>query len=242
LPELVVLHEDEELLVVDKPAGSATHTGGSELWGAVSQAAAAHCAGLPGAADRAGIVHRLDKDTSGVLVLAKTEAALAELQRQFREREVEKEYRAIVFGSPRFFSDWIEKPIQRDPRHPERMRIARGEDCGRAARTYWETVERFDGSAQLLCRPTTGRTHQIRVHLSSVGMPIVGDLVYRPRNVQGTCLPPGAPRVLRQCLHARRLACTHPASGERVVFEAPFPADIGELLEWLRGHCPEQPR
>lgn len=235
LPPLRILHEDGQVLVLDKPPGQASHPGGADLWGTVSQAAEAHCGPrLPAASgeDRAGIVHRLDKDTSGVMVLAKTETALASLQEQFRRREVHKEYRAIVFGVPRFLSDWIEQPIERDPRHPERMRLAR--EGGRDAATYYEVLQAFDGYAYLACRPRTGRTHQIRLHLSAIGHPLVGEGTYRPRRAQGLALPGEAPDPGRQCLHAVSLSFRHPASGTTVKYRAPLPDDMAALLDWLR--------
>ncbi|MEZ5989731.1 MAG: RluA family pseudouridine synthase [Planctomycetota bacterium] len=235
-PALVVLYEDEDVVVLDKPAGHAMHAGGSVFSGTIAEAAEARWG--PGLPQRApgepGIVHRLDQDTSGVVVLARTEAALAGLMRQFEARTVEKEYTALVAGRPRFASDWIEKPLERDPRRKDRMRVARKD--GREAATYWELVEDFDGFALLRCRPRTGRTHQIRVHLAAVDLPIVGDEVYRPRSAQGRGLPADAPAPGRFFLHAAALAFDHPRDGRRLRFEAPLPPDLARLLDWLRAH------
>ena len=233
-PELVVVFEDEDILVVDKAVGVAAHPGGNVFGGTLAEAAAAHCGfALPSREKgRGGIVHRLDKDTSGLVVLAKTELALDALFDAFREREVDKEYRAIVFGRPRFLSDWIDRAIGRDPKHPERMKILR--ETGRDAQTFYEVVEDFGDFCHLRCKPKTGRTHQIRVHLSSIDLPLVGDAVYRSRRRANVRLPEGAPDPGRQCLHAFGLGFRHPTSGEMMRFEAPIPADMEELLEWLR--------
>ncbi|MFQ5504914.1 MAG: RluA family pseudouridine synthase [Planctomycetota bacterium] len=233
--ELCVLFEDDQILVIDKAAGMAAHPGGSALAGTVSQAAEARLGRqLPSLGDpaRGGIVHRLDQGTTGVMVLAKTQEALARLHGQFKGHTVEKEYRALVYGEPRFESDYIERPIARDPRHPERMKIVtRG---GRASLTYYEVVERFRGFAHLRCRPETGRTHQIRVHLSHAGHSLLGDRRYRARRNQGVELPAEAPLPGRQCLHASRLGFAHPGNGGRVSFEAPLPEDLLRMLAWLR--------
>ncbi len=234
LPKLTVLFEDEDLLVVDKPAGMATHPSGGVRWGTLSQAAEVHCgAPLPALSgdDRPGVVHRLDKLTSGTIVLAKTESAFVELQRQFKARQVAKEYRAIVFGLPRFHSEWIETEIGRHATQAGRMCIV--SEGGRDASTYYEVVERFTDFAYLLCRPRTGRTHQIRVHLTSVGHPVVRDAVYKSRRISGE-LPKGAPDPGRQCLHAAVLGFRHPVGGQELSFEARLPDDMAELLEWLR--------
>ena len=251
LPELCVLHEDDEILVVDKPAGMATHPSGGIRWGTLAQAAQAHVGTqLPSSGDeeRPGIVHRLDRFTSGVLVLAKTVAALRALQDQFRERSVSKLYLALVHGEPRFASDWIEDRLERDPGKPERIRIvsrralreaeAKGEDApGREAATFYEVVERFGEYALLHCQPRTGRTHQIRVHLSSIDHPIVGEHIYKGRRHQGQKLPAGAPACDRHMLHAAELAFVHPGSGEAMRFRAEPPADFAELLAFLRQHA-----
>lgn len=226
---LPLLEVDEHWVAVDKPAGMLTH-GGEE---SVATLASAIFGPLPTAqgADRPGIVHRLDRDTSGVLVLGRNERALSELLRQFREREVEKTYLAIVHGEPRFESDWIEKPLGREPGGERVVVLPEGE--GRAASTYYELRERLGDFALLACKPLTGRTHQIRVHLSSIGHPLLGEPLYRRRDVQSR---PAAhlPEVERQMLHAHELVLAHPASGERHRLRAPLPADFEGVLARLR--------
>ena len=241
-PPLNVLHEDDYILVINKPPGMAAHPAGGLRTGTVAQAAQAHCGGtLPEIAgdNRPGIVHRLDMDTSGVMVLAKTEEAYHFLRAQFKGRTAEKEYRAIVFGEPRFDSDWIERPIATDPAHPDRMRVV--PEAGKEAATYWEVKERFRGFTHVLCRPKTGRTHQIRVHMMSIGHSLLGDRVYRSRNVGSRTLPEGAPPVPRQCLHARSLSISHPRTHERMTFEAELPEDMQAILRWLRAHLRPRP-
>ncbi len=245
IPPLQPLYEDEDILVIDKEAGLVCHPGAGERRVTVSDMACAHCGSVlpspPGEA-RPGIVHRLDRETSGVMILAKTIPAMRALQRQFHDREVQKEYLAIVFGEPRFFSDWITAPLERDPKRPERIRVAPKD--GRAAETYYEVRERFRDFTFLLCRPKTGRTHQIRVHLDSVHHSIVGDRVYRSRKVQGIRLPEEAPVPGRQALHAGRLELAHPVTGERMAWEAPLPEDMRLFLDWLRENraIPEEKR
>ncbi|MEC8651966.1 MAG: pseudouridine synthase, partial [Planctomycetota bacterium] len=150
------------------------------------------------------------------------------------ERAVAKEYRCIVYGQPRFQSDWVERAIGSDPRHPDRMAVV--QDGGRDASTYYEILERFDGFSHVLCRPKTGRTHQIRVHMTSIGHSLVGDRVYRSRRRQHDRLPADAPTPGRHCLHARQLSITHPQKKQRMTIEAPLPSDLEQLLTWLREH------
>jgi 23S rRNA pseudouridine1911/1915/1917 synthase len=234
-PDLAIVHEDEHILVVDKPVDMVVHPSTVVRGGTLSELCSERFGPLPAiqGEDRPGIVHRLDKDTSGLVVLARTEAAGVELLRQFREREVEKTYLALVFGDPRFETEWITTPIGRVPGKGERMTVL-PDGGGRAAETYYEVRERFGGFALVECRPTTGRTHQIRVHMASVEHPIVGDMVYRVRKHSGRGLPKDAPKLQRQALHAHALAFRHPADGRRVRFEAPLPADMRAVVEFLR--------
>ena len=237
---LEVLFEDEHLAVVNKPAGLLVHSGPGHSGETLADLAAARFGDLPEVQgeDRAGIVHRLDAQTSGVIVIAKTEPAAETLMGQFREREVKKRYTALCHGKPRFESDWIEKSIMRSERSPERMHATDEEGQGRESETFYRVVERFERCTLLDVEPRTGRTHQIRVHLESVGLPIVEDTLYRGRGAVRTAvkqgLGPGSPLSGRQFLHAAELAFTHPASGQRVVFEAPLAADLQRLLDWLR--------
>lgn len=230
-----VLYEDADLVAIDKPAGMVAHPSTTVRGGTVSELAAARFGALPTAqgADRPGIVHRLDGDTSGVMVLARTDEAAAALVEQFRERRVRKIYHGIVQGESRFDSDWIELPLARSAENEGRVQIARGGE-GKPASTFYRTLERFDGAALLEVEPKTGRTHQIRAHLEAIDLPLFGDPLYRGR--RRTSLPREAPIPARQALHASRLELVHPRSGAALAFEAPLPADLVALLDWLRGH------
>lgn len=238
--EPAVLFEDEHLVVLDKPAGTLTHgnvKGGEPSAASFAEERFGPLPRGPSADDdevaRPGVVHRLDRETSGVLVLARTEEALVELKRQFKAREVEKTYAALVHGEPRFDSDWIENELGRHEKAPDRVSIVPA-GTGRVASTYYETKERFRGFARLDVFPKTGRMHQVRVHLASIGHPIVGERVYLPRRKNLEKLPESAPKLARQALHAAKLVITHPSTGQRVAFESPWPADVRALLEWLR--------
>ncbi len=234
-----ILFEDTLILVIDKPAGISAHKSERPRPGETSVADVFERLrpglSIASGEDRPGIVHRLDKETSGLMVLARTDDAMFALKAQFRARSVEKEYRAIVFGEPRFDSDWIEKPIQAHPEKHDRMIVVK--EGGREASTFYEMVERFSGFAHVRCRPKTGRTHQIRVHMASIGHSLVGDRLYRSRNQQQADLPEAAPDPKRHCLHAIRLCFEHPHTRERLCFETPMPADMTALLEWLRANA-----
>lgn len=227
---LDVLHEDEDLLVLHKPAGLVVHPAPGHWGGTLVSALLHHWRGpRPGLDElRPGIVHRLDRETSGVLVIGKTPEVVAALSAQFKSREVEKEYLAVVWRCPRPSRGVIDKPIGRHPRRRQRMSIR---ESGRASVTHYEVTENFVDLALLRLRPETGRTHQIRVHLAAVGHPILGDKVYgRERNVGDPVLRD----FPRHALHAARLAFTHPGSGERLSFTAPLPPDLSSLLAHLR--------
>jgi len=234
-PPLDVLHEDAFLLVINKPAGVAVHPPerqrGPELPD-IAHAALAHCGELPVIAgeDRPGIVHRLDKDTSGVMLIAKTDESFYFLQSQFKARTVRKEYRAICFGEPRFDSDYVEAKIGV---HPRRDRMTIVTEGGKEASTFYEVIERYRGLSYVRCLPKTGRTHQIRVHMASIDHPLVGDKLYHRRRAVDR-LPPGAPQPGRHCLHAYHIAILHPRTHEPVEFEATLPSDMERLLRWLR--------
>jgi len=236
---LPILFADEHLIVVDKPAGWLAHPTATLRGATVSELAVRDFGDLPSAQgrDRPGIVHRLDAGTSGVMVLARSELAVESLLRQFRGRSVQKNYTAIVHNQPRFDSDWIEAAIGRNPKAPQK-RITVPEGVGRASATFYTVRERLRGFALLDCQPKTGRTHQIRVHLTHIGLPIVGDRMYKHHGPLRVPLAKSAPQLARQALHAARLEFEHPATGERVAFEAPLPADMAELLAWLRREHP----
>lgn len=240
-PPLRILHEDEFLLVIDKPPGIAAHPpegARRHPQPTVATLAEAHCGPLPrlGGDDRPGIVHRLDKDTSGVMLVVKNDEAFHFVQAQFRARTTQKEYRCVSYGEARFDSDWVEGAIADHPTRPERMVVVR--EGGREASTYYEVVERFAGFVHLRCQPKTGRTHQIRVHMERASLSLVGDRVYRARNQQHCAVPDGAPPVERQMLHAFKITLTHPWTHEVVTFSAPMPDDMEQLLAWLRVERP----
>jgi 23S rRNA pseudouridine1911/1915/1917 synthase len=226
---LVVLHEDSDLIVIDKPAGLVVHPAPGHPNGTLVNALLHHCESLAGVGGvlRPGIVHRLDRGTSGVMVAAKNDLAHQSLARQFHDHDIDREYRALVRGLPSADSGRVDRPIGRHPRDRKRMSVR--SHRSREAHTAWQVIERFPASnlSWLAVFPETGRTHQIRVHLSSVGLPIVGDPVYGRSKRE----PPG---LERPALHARVLGFEHPRSGERMRFEAEIPADIGELHDALR--------
>jgi len=229
---LNIVFEDEWLLVIDKPAGLVVHPTPTHQGGTLVHALLHHWQGNRPGLDpvRPGIVHRLDKDTSGLLVVAKDPETLAALARQFLHRRVRKEYWAAVWGLPRSTSGTIEKPIARDPVHRKRMTVVqRG---GRSARTTYALLCHRPPWSWLAVYPETGRTHQIRVHLAHLGHPIVADPLYgRARK-----LPEGV-AVPRQALHAAALEFSHPVTGESLAFRAPLPEDLQALWEY----CQTQP-
>jgi 23S rRNA pseudouridine1911/1915/1917 synthase len=225
---LAVLHEDADLIVIDKPAGLVVHPAPGNPAGTLVNALLHHCGDLAGIGGvlRPGIVHRLDRGTSGVMVVAKHDSAHLSLAEQFRVHSVERVYLALVRGLPRAEEGAVERPIGRHPR--ERKRMSVHSPAGREARTRWRVRERFpaEGVSLLEVRPETGRTHQIRVHLASAGLPIVGDPVYgRGRSRLGPERP---------ALHAAVLGFVHPRSGERLRFAAPCPTDLAGIAEALR--------
>ena len=219
---LAIVFEDRDLIVIDKPAGLIVHPGAGNPDRTLLNGLLAH-EPLLRQVPRAGIVHRLDKDTSGLLVVAKNLSAQARLAAQLAERSVKRTYLALVHGEPPAHGT-IDAPIGRDPRARTRMAV---QSRGREARTSYQVIERFDKIALLECRLDTGRTHQIRVHLQHIGHPIVGDTVYR-RGARASVKFP------RQALHATALALSHPRSGKRMSWSAPVPADMKKLLAGLR--------
>jgi len=222
---LDIIHEDEQLLVLNKPAGMVVHPAPGHPSGTLVNALLAHCPPIAqvGPRERAGIVHRLDKETSGVLVVAKQETALAALQEQFRNRQVEKTYLGLVQHRVQPPEGIIEVPIGRHPGDRQRMApLAEG----KYARTRYHAVEFFQDHTLLELHPYTGRTHQIRVHLSWLGYPVVGDPTYGHGD-QGLLQN-------RHFLHAYRIRFAHPATGEEVAFQAPLPVDLEDVLDQLR--------
>ena len=226
LPEpiaLDIIHEDAALLVINKPAGLVVHPGSGNWSGTLLNALLAHAPQLA-AIPRAGIVHRLDKDTSGLLVVAKTLTAQTDLVRQLQARSVKREYFALVHG--KIARDGkIEAPVGRHPTRRTRMAVSAR---GKTALTYYYIQHRYPHATLLRCRLETGRTHQIRVHLQSIGHPLVGDPTYGRRADD-----PLLAKFPRQALHAQRLELTHPVSGQRRAWEAPLPTDLQRLLAAL---------
>jgi len=220
--DLTIAYEDEHLLVVDKPAGIIVHPGGGRRSGTLAHGLLEHGA-AGGDPERPGIVHRLDRDTSGLLVVARSEEAHARLSDAIRERRLERRYLALVRGSPRSRTGRISAPIGRDRR--DRTRHSLDTDTPRDAITWFEVREQLGERALLEVRLETGRTHQIRVHLEAIDLPVSGDPVY------------GVPHDLgleRQFLHAHRLAFEHPFTGERIELESPLPTDLESALDRAR--------
>lgn len=224
---LDIVFEDESLLVLNKPAGLVVHPGSGNWQGTLLNALLAHAPGLS-ALPRAGIVHRLDKDTSGLLVVAKTLAAQTDLVRQLQARTVKRAYLALVHGRVSR-GGRIDAPIGRHPVRRTRMAVTAG---GRVAVTHYDVLERFTAATLLACRLETGRTHQIRVHLAALGHPLVGDPAYGRRS---STIP-----FPRQALHAEELALRHPRTGKTVTWRADPPADMARLMADLRAaeHTP----
>ena len=232
---LAVLHEDADVIVVDKPAGLVMHPAPGHRSGTLVNALLHHCDELAGIGGvlRPGIVHRIDRGTSGVLVVAKNDAAHRALAEQFHDHSVERMYLALVRGTPGEESGRIDRPIGRHPRDRKRMSVRTR--TGREARTRWRVRERFPRSERswLEIRLETGRTHQIRVHLASIGLPIAGDPSYGRARGGRRVATPRELRLERQALHAALLAFAHPRSGETLRFEAPLPGDLAALLDDL---------
>lgn len=231
LPEdipLSIVYEDQSILVVDKPAGLVVHPGSGNWSGTLLNALLQHApdnASVP----RAGIVHRLDKDTSGLLVVAKSLGAHTDLVRQLQKRSIGREYAAVVYGMVAVGGS-VDAPIGRHPRDRKRMAVV---ERGKSARTHYSIEERGAGWTLLRCRLETGRTHQIRVHLSSIDHALIGDPVYKKRRVSAP-IPASASAFPRQALHAQDLQIVHPDTGATMRWHSPLPRDMVELLECLR--------
>ena len=222
---LDIVYEDDDVLVINKPAGLVVHPGSGNWKGTLLNALLHHSPQLA-EIPRAGIVHRLDKDTSGLLVVAKTLQAQTELVRQLQGRTMKRDYLALVHGVVRARGE-VSAPVGRDPRNRTRMAVV---PSGRKALTRYRVAKRFDHASLLECSLETGRTHQIRVHMQSLGHPLVGDPVYRRGRGSGL----DDLRFKRQALHAARLEFTHPGSGARKRFAAPLPEDFRALLKSLQ--------
>lgn len=224
---LEIVYEDENLLVVNKPKGMVVHPAPGNPDGTLVNALLYHCAGQLsgiGGAIRPGIVHRIDKDTSGLLVVAKTDAAHQALSDQMSVHAIHRVYHAVVYGNLREDEGFVEAPIGRDPRDRKKMAVTPVNS--KYAYTGWRVLERFGNFTYIACQLKTGRTHQIRVHMASIGHPLAGDPVYGPRN----CI-----RSLGgQCLHAKELGFTHPATGEWMRFDSELPGWFQEYLIRLR--------
>jgi 23S rRNA pseudouridine1911/1915/1917 synthase len=225
---LVVLYDDDDLVVVDKPVGVAAHpspgwTGASVVQGL---AAMGYRVSTSGAAERQGIVHRLDVGTTGVMVVAKSERAYTVLKRAFKERTVDKRYSALVQGHPDPSRGTVDAPIDRHPSADYKFAVVAG---GRASVTHYETVEAFRAASLLDVHLETGRTHQIRVHMAAIRHPCVGDLAYGADPVLAKHL-----HLSRQWLHARELGFTHPSTGAYLRIESPFPPDLRAALDLIR--------
>lgn len=223
-----VVHEDDHLLVVDKAAGVVVHPGAGRETGTLVAGLLARYPGLDGVGtrDRPGIVHRLDKGTSGLLVVARTNEAYRSLTGQLKERTVGRRYTAMVWGQVEAPAGLVDAPVGRAGKDPTRMSVSAR---GREARTRYEVVERFSdpaGATLVWCRLETGRTHQIRVHLAAIGHPVLGDRRYGGAR--------SARLSDRPFLHAAQLAFDHPATGERLSFESPLPADLRAVLDRFR--------
>jgi 23S rRNA pseudouridine1911/1915/1917 synthase len=244
---IAVVYEDAALTVVNKPAGMVVHPAKGHWSGTLVNALQFRYDTLStaGGAERPGIVHRLDRDTTGLLLVAKSDIAHRHLAQQFEQRTIQKEYFALVAGVPERDSDYIERTIGFHPTNREKMAIRLPTDGGKPAVTFYEVIERFRGYAFIRCKPATGRTHQIRVHLGHIGHPIIADKAYsgRDRLTLGDLIGSGASEadgdtvlIDRQALHAHSLRLNHPLTGEALDLTAPLPEDMTRTLEALRTH------
>jgi 23S rRNA pseudouridine1911/1915/1917 synthase len=235
---LRVVFEDEHLLVVDKPAGLVVHPAAGNLDGTLVNALLHHCqgslSGIGGVA-RPGIVHRIDKDTSGLLVVAKTDVAHEGLAKQFAAHSIERRYFAIVDGVPKASQGTVDAPLARSPSNRKKIAIVEAKDLhrrGKRAVTHWRRLSVLDDAALVECRLETGRTHQVRVHMASIGHPLLGDPVYgRSGKLHGKLLK--EQRFQRQALHAAELGFVHPVTKSRLSFASPMPPDMQELFNAL---------
>ncbi len=236
---LEILYEDEHLVAVNKPPAMVVHPARGNWKGTLTNALAAHFQQLSdaGGGHRPGIVHRLDRDTSGVILVAKTNAAHYALADAFHDREVEKEYWAYVSGEPDRDADVIDQPIGAHPYQREKMAIRKHHESARRAESFYRVAERYGGYARIDVYPKTGRTHQIRVHLAHIGCPVLCDRLYAGHaKLTARTLVPSAEDDLilsRQALHARRIAIEHPITRVKLEIVAPLPHDLQLLVRWL---------
>jgi 23S rRNA pseudouridine1911/1915/1917 synthase len=226
---LDILYEDDELIIINKPAGLVVHPAPGHPDGTLVNAILAHCPNLPGIGgiQRPGIVHRLDKDTTGAIAIAKTDLAYQHLQAQLQAKTARREYLGLIYGVPKTETGSIDLPIGRNPQDRKRMAIVSIEDGGRNAVTHWRVKERFGNYTLIHFQLETGRTHQIRVHSAKMGHPLVGDPIYSSGHSLGVNLP-------GQALHAWKLQLQHPVAGNLVEVTAPLPRSFATLLEVLR--------
>ncbi|MBM3928686.1 MAG: RluA family pseudouridine synthase, partial [Sphingomonadales bacterium] len=230
---LDVVYEDEHLIVIDKQAGLVVHPAAGNLDGTLVNALLHHCqgslSGIGGVA-RPGIVHRIDKDTSGLMVAAKTDRTHEGLARQFKAHSIDRRYKAIVSGRPRVKAGTVDAPLARSPQNRKKVAIVSG---GKHAITHWRELRDLRDAALVECRLETGRTHQVRVHMASLGHPLVGDPVYgRTKSSHRALLETLG--FHRQALHAARLGFIHPITSVALSFESEMPADMQELFKQLR--------
>jgi len=240
---LDVLYEDEKMIAVNKPAGIVVHPARGHWGGTLINAVLYHCHNLSNIAPgRPGIVHRLDRDTTGVILFMKEDWSHRHVAHQFEFRRAEKEYLAIVEGEMEYDADIISRPLGRHPTDGQKMAVRI--DIGREATTQYQVLERFQGYTYVACRPKTGRTHQIRVHLAAIGHPVAADKLYSKKGPVYLSELRGEPQhasdeepiIARQALHAYRLNIEYPGRKERIEFKAPLPADMERLLGELRAH------
>lgn len=235
--DLTILYEDDDLIVVDKPPQLVIHPGTGSKRGTLVNGILERYPEVArvGRADRPGIVHRLDKDTTGVILVARTNDAARSLVNQFKAKTVAKHYVAVVWGVMPFDSDWIDLDLGPDPRRPQLRAVV--SEGGQPASTFYRVEQRLEQASVVNVHPRTGRTHQIRVHLEHLGFPIIGDGQYgkqaREAFRRWVEKAERKPVLTRQALHAHRLEIEHPTSGERVTFESPVPSDMVDLIECL---------
>ena len=229
---LDIIYEDDDLLVVNKPKGMVVHPAPGNPDGTLVNALLYHCgeslSGIGGAI-RPGIVHRIDKDTSGLLVVAKNDPSHQSLTEQMSAHSIHRVYQAVVYGNLKEDAGFVEGYLGRDPRDRKKMAVLPEGTGTKYAYTGWQVLERYGRFTYVACRLKTGRTHQIRVHLASIGHPLAGDAVYGPRNVEK--------KLNGQCLHARELGFVHPSTGQWMQFSSPLPPYFTEYLDRLRKEC-----